>query len=60
MYILSMSRKAFVYFEDNEDVRIVSTPDKATKYEAIGDAMKDAIKLNDDFEADITKVLAVE
>lgn len=60
MYILSMSKKAFVHFEDNGDVRIVPTPDRATKYEAIGDAMKDAIRLNEDFEADVTKVLSVE
>lgn len=59
MYILSISKKAFVRLEDNGDTTIVSVPERATKFETIGDAMRAAVQVNEDFEEDITKVVSL-
>lgn len=57
MYILSISKKAFVRLEDNGDTTIVSAPERATQFETIGDAMRAAIQVNDDFEEDVAKAI---
>lgn len=57
MYILSISKKAFIRFEENRDITIVATPDKATQFKTIGDAMRAAIQVNEDFEEDIVKAV---
>lgn len=57
MYIVGMGKKAFVRFEESGDVTIVSTPNKATPYKLIGDAMVAAVRINEDFEAHVAKVI---
>nr|DAJ81351.1 MAG TPA: hypothetical protein [Caudoviricetes sp.] len=53
MYILRISKKAFIRLEENGDTTIVSVPERATKFETIGDAMRAAVQVNEDFEEDI-------
>lgn len=53
MYILRISKKAFIRLEENGDTTIVSAPERATKFETIGDAMRAAVQVNEDFEEDI-------
>lgn len=57
MYILSISPKAFIKQGQDGEIIITSNPDKATVFEAIGDAMKVASEINKDFEADIVRIL---
>lgn len=59
MYILSISKKEFVRLEENGDTTIVSNPEKATQFKTIGDAMRAAVRVNEDFEEDITKVVSL-
>ncbi len=58
MYILSISPKAFIKQGQENEIIIVSDPNKATIIETIGDAMKIASIINTDFEADVVKVLS--
>lgn len=55
-YILKISTKAFVRIEDNGDITIVATPDRATRIERIGDAMKQASQINEDWEEAVVQV----
>ena len=57
MYILSISKKAFIRLESNGDMIIISTPDRSTKFESIGEAMRVAAQVNEDFESDIVHIL---
>lgn len=57
MYILKISNKAFVRLEDN--LTIVQEPERATKIEAIGDAMKQAGQINKDWEANVVQIIRV-
>ena len=57
MYILKISNKAFVRLEDN--LIIVQEPERATKIEAIGDAMRQAGQINKDWEANVVQIIRV-
>ena len=59
MYILKISNKAFVRLEDNSDIIIVQEPERATKIEAIGDAMRQAGQINKDWEANVVQIIRV-
>ena len=57
MYILKISNKAFVKLGDN--LTIVQEPERATKIEAIGDAMRQAGQINKDWETNIVRIIKV-
>ena len=57
MYILKISNKAFVRLEGN--LTIVQEPERATKIEAIGDAMRQAGQINKDWEANVVQIIRV-
>ena len=57
MYILKISNKAFVKLEDN--LTIVQEPERATKIETIGDAMRQASQINKDWETNIVRIIKV-
>lgn len=59
-YILKISNKAYVKVEDNSDLTIVQEPERATRFNRIGDAMKEAIQINQDWEANVVKVVKVQ
>lgn len=59
MYILSISKKAFIRFEEDKSITIVSMPEKATRFKTIGDAMRIAAQVNEDFEIAIVKVISL-
>ena len=59
-YILKISSKAFVKIEDNLDLTIVQEPERATKIDRIGDAMRQAGQINNDWEASVVKVISAE
>lgn len=56
MYILRISCRAFVRLELNGDTTIVSSPEKASTYDKIGDAMRAAVDVNDLLETNKVKV----
>lgn len=55
-YILSINPKAFIRLE-SEEIIISPNLKRATIFDKIGDAMKEASKINGDFEATIVKVI---
>lgn len=59
MYILRISNKAFIQVKP-EEVVITSDYEKATKYSTIGEAMRIASELNNDFESHIIRVVPIE
>lgn len=59
MYILRISNKAFIQVKPDEVV-ITSDYEKATKYSTIGEAMRIASELNNDFESHIIRVVPIE
>ena len=59
MYILRISNKAFIQVKLDE-VAITSDYEKATKYNTIGEAMRKASELNNDFENHIIRVVPIE
>ena len=59
MYILRISNKAFIQVKPNEVV-ITSDYEKAIKYNTIGEAMRIASELNNDFESHIIRVVPIE
>ena len=59
MYILRISNKAFIQVKPDEVV-IISDYEKATKYNTIGEAMKVASGLNNDFGSHIIRVIPIE
>ena len=50
MYILRISPKAFIKQGQEGEIIIVSNPNKATTFDAIGDAMRVAAQVNEDLE----------
>lgn len=58
-YILKISNKAFVKLEDNGDTTIVSDPNKASQIGTPGDAMREAAKINEDWDANVVQILRV-
>lgn len=58
-YILKISNKAFVKVEENLDLTIVQEPERASKIETVGDAMRQAAQINEDWETNIVKILRV-
>ena len=58
MYILQISNKAFIQVRPDEVV-ITSDYEKATKYNTIGEAMKVASGLNNNFESHIIRVIPI-
>ena len=59
MYILRINSKAFIQVKPDEVV-ITSDYEKATKYSTIGEAMRIASELNNDFESHIIRVVPIE
>ena len=59
MYILQISNKAFIQVKSDEVV-ITTNYEKATKYNTIGEAMRIASGLNNDFESHIIRVVPIE
>lgn len=59
MYILKISPRAFIKQGQDEEIIIVSTPNKATTFDNIGDAMKVAAQVNDDLETSKIKVFSL-
>ena len=59
MYILRISNKAFIQVKPDEVV-ITSDYEKATRYNTIGEAMRIASGLNNDFESHIIRVVPIE
>ena len=58
-YILKISNKAFIKV-DNDELIILQDPDKATKFEKIGYAMRTAGQINNDLNVNIVKVVSYE
>lgn len=58
MYILRISSKAFIQVKPDEVV-IISDYEKATRYNTIGEAMKVASGLNNDFGSHIIRVIPI-
>lgn len=57
MYILQISPKAYIKLEENSnDIIVVQELERATKFDAIGDAMRKAARINEDWEEYIVKV----
>lgn len=50
MYILRISFRAFIKEVSEDEIIIVSNPDKATVFDKIGDAMREAAKINENLE----------
>ena len=59
MYILRISNKMFIQVKSDEVV-ITSDYEKAIKYNTIGEAMRIASELNNDFESHIIRVVPIE
>lgn len=60
MYILQISSKAYIKLEENSnDIIVIQEPERATKFDAIGDAMREASKINEDWEEHIVKIKAL-
>lgn len=58
-YILRISNKAFVKVEDNGDLTITQEPVRATKFDKLGDAMKEAAQINEDWEGNVVEFIKV-
>lgn len=57
MYILQISPKAYIKLEENSnDIIVMQELERATKFDAIGDAMREAARINEDWEEYIVKV----
>ena len=59
-YILRISTKAFIKLDEtSNDIIVVQEPERASKFELIGDAMIAAARINQDWEEDIVRVIKV-
>lgn len=58
-YILKISNKAFIKLEDNGDITVVQDPERASKIGTVGDAMREAAQINEDWEANIVQLIRV-
>mgnify|MGYP001194410483 FL=1 len=59
MYILRLGTRAFISSEENGNITIVSTPEKATRFDNIGDAMRIAAQANEDLETNKVHVFSL-
>lgn len=59
MYILRISFRAFIKEVSEEEIVIVSNPDKATVFDKIGDAMREAAKINANLETNKIHVFSL-
>ena len=59
MYILQIGNGVFIQVKPDEVV-ITSDYEKATKYNTIGEAMRVASELNNDFESHIIRTVPIE
>lgn len=60
MYILKISPKAFVKQGQDGEIIIVSSPNKATTFDNIGDAMRIAVQVNEDLETNKVHVFSLQ
>lgn len=60
MYILRISPRAFIRREENGDTTIVASPEKASTYDNIGDAMRAAVDMNDLLETNKVAVFPLQ
>ena len=59
MYILRISPKAFIKQGQDGEIIIVNSPNKATTFDTIGDAMKLAIQINEDLETNKVHIFSL-
>lgn len=59
MYILRISPRAFIKQGQDGEIIIVSSPNKATTFDTIGDAMKVAAQINEDLETNNVHVFSL-
>lgn len=59
MYILRISPKAFIKQGQDGEIIIVSSPNKATTFDTIGDAIKVATQINEDLETNSVHVFSL-
>ena len=59
MYILRISPKAFIKQGQDGEIIIVSSPNKATTFDTIGDAMKLATQINEDLETNKVHIFSL-
>lgn len=59
MYVLQISPKAFIKLED-KNMKVVRDPADATKFNILGDAMREASCINNDWDNNIVTVLKLE
>lgn len=58
-FILTISPKAFIKLEDNGDITVVQDPERASRIGTVGDAMRAAAQINEDWEENIVKFLRI-
>lgn len=59
MYVLRISPKAFIKQGQDGEIIIVNSPDKATTFDNIGDAMRIATQVNEDLETNEVHVFSL-
>lgn len=59
MYILRISPRAFIRQDDNNEIVIVGTPNRATTFDTFGDAAKLAAEVNEILETNKIKVFSL-
>lgn len=59
MYILRISPKAFIKQGQDGEIIIVNSPNKATTFDTIGDAMKLATQINEDLETNKVHIFSL-
>ena len=59
MYVLRISSKAFIKQGQDGEIIIVNSPDKATTFDNIGDAMRIATQVNEDLETNEVHVFSL-
>ena len=60
MYVLRISPKAFIKQGQDGEIIIVNSPDKATIFDNIGDAMRIATQVNEDLETNEVHVFSLQ
>ena len=59
MFILRISPIAFIKQGQDNEIIIVNTPDKATTFDKIGDAMQVASQINENLETNKVHILTL-
>ena len=59
MHILRISPKAFIRYGQDNEIIIVNSPNKATTFDNIGDAMRIAAQVNEDLETNKVHVFSL-